>query len=153
MRRRMLINIYNRVSVMILKKFFKKLSKENGMSLVEVVVMLVVLGLSIGPLSKLAINNLSSAATAAAQTKAVFYAQGIMENIIADYRSNDPTIGGFDNVIVNWRGVTTPSPPSGLSGSVAISNVDSLMGVAYVTVDVNVGGPDVNVDLSAILSN
>jgi len=138
---------------MIMKKFFNKFSKERGMSLVEVVIMLVVLGLSIGPLSKLAKINLNSGAKAAAQTKAIFYAQGIMENIIADYRSTDPIIGGFDNVIVNWNGVTTPSPPSGLSGSVSISNVDTLMGVAFVTVDVNVGGLGVNMDLSAILSN
>jgi len=133
--------------------YFKRFNKEHGMSLVEVVVMIVVLGLSIGPLSKLAKINLNSGAKAAEQTKAVLYAKGIMEHIIADYRSTDASVGGFDNVITNWNGVATETPPAGLSGNVTVSSVDTVMGVAVAQVNVNVTGSDVSLTLSVTLSN
>ena len=76
-----------------------------------------------------------------------------MENIIADYKSSDPTIGGYNNVRNNWPGdVTNPAPPSGLSGSVSISLEDSLNNVKYVVVNVRVIAAGItNIDLQTWL--
>ena len=137
-----------------IRKILKRARSENGMSLVEVVIMIVVLSISIGPLSRLATMNLKGGSDAADITKAVMYARGVMEQVVADYRSNDVNVGGFDNVLVNWDGVAAQSPPAGVSGTVSVSGVDSVMGIATATVQVSVStNTGKTVDLFMTLSN
>ncbi len=130
------------------RKIGFKLSGEKGMSLIEVIIIIVILGIALLPLSHLSIGNLNSASIYLTATKATCYAEEIMENIIADYKSNDPYIGGYSNVIKNWGGVVTnPAPPAGMSGRVSISPETIFNGVRYsvVTVTVTANGiQDVN---------
>ena len=136
-----------------IKKVNFKFSDEKGMSLIEVVIIVVILGIALLPLSRLSVGNTDSASRYLTATKATCYAQEIMENIIADYKSSDPTIGGYNNVINNWNGtVTSPAPPTGLSGSVSISSETSFNGVRYVVVTVTVRASGIqNVNLTTWL--
>ena len=113
------------------------------MSLIEVVIILVILGITVVPLSRLAINNQKSGGRFATMNRAVFHAEETMEQIIADYMATDAS-RGYDWVIANWSGQSTPSPPVGITGSVSISAEDSLNGVKYVVVQTTVGGTDIN---------
>ena len=113
------------------------------MSLIEVVIILVILGITVGPLSRLAINNQKSGGRFATMNRSVFHAEETMEQIIADYMATDAS-RGYDWVIANWSGQSTPSPPAGITGSVSISAEDSLNGVKYVVVQTTVGGTDIN---------
>ena len=120
----------------------KFLKDEKGASLVEIILIIVIFGIAAIPLSRLSTTNLISGARYATMNNAIFYAEEIMENIIADYNSSDGTIGGFDNVRTRWPGsVTTPSPPtSDIDGYVSFSGVASKDSVDFVTVTVTVSG-------------
>jgi len=121
------------------RKIGFKLSGESGMSLIEIIIIIVILGIALLPLTRLSVGNVNSGTEYFTATKATCYAEEIMENIIADYKSTDPTIGGYNNVRNNWPGsVTNPAPPAGCSGSVSISPEDSLNSVKYVIVTVGV---------------
>ena len=128
--------------VKMLKKVRKigfKLSGERGMSLIEVIIIIVILGIALLPLSRLSVGNLTSGTKYLTATKATCYAEEIMENIIADYKSDDPSIGGYNNVRNNWSGtVTNPAPPTGMSGKVTISAESTFNSVKYVVVTVTV---------------
>jgi len=137
--------------VKMLKKVRKigfKLSGEKGMSLIEIIIIIVILGIALLPLTRLSVGNVKSGTQYLTATKATCYAEEIMENIIADYKSDDPTVGGYSNVINNWGGVVTnPAPPAGMSGRVSISPETTFNGVRYsvVTVTVTANGiQDVN---------
>lgn len=136
-----------------MKKINISFSDEKGMSLIEVIIIIVIMGIAILPLSRLSIGNVDSGSKYLTATKATSYAEEIMENIIADYKSLDPTIGGYSNVINKWQGtVTNPAPPTGLSGSVSISPEASLNGVNYVVVTVSVRASGIqNVNLTTWL--
>jgi hypothetical protein len=78
----------------------------------------------------------------------MYYAQEVMEQVIADYAAVDGG-RGYDWVLANWQGQSAPSPPTGLSSLVTISPQDTLDGVVYVTVEVAVSGSGIgNVQLS-----
>jgi len=116
---------------------------ERGMSLIEVVIILVILGITVVPLSRLAVNNQKSGGRFATMNRALFHAEEAMEQIVADYMATDAS-RGYDWVIANWSGQSTPEPPAGITGSVSISAEDSLNGVKYVVVQTTVGGTDIN---------
>ena len=126
-------------------------SGESGFSLVEIVIIMLVLGIALVPLTRVSITNLTNGGRFAMETKALVYAQGVVETIIADYMAMDEG-RGYDWVIANWSGASTPNPPTGLVGSVAISAEDSLNQVPYVVVQTTVAADDIpNVVLSTWL--
>ena len=129
---------------------WRRVGDERGVSLVEVVVMLVILGIVLVPLSRLTVKNLTFGGEYVTMTKAIYYAQECMEEVIADYAAEEDG-RGYDWVVANWSG-STDVPVSGLSRSVAISAADTLNGVTYVVVQVTVSGADIpNVTLTTWL--
>lgn len=121
-------------------KDFKKI--ESGVSLVEVVLIMVILGIAVTPLSRLAIMNLKSGGRYSTMTRSISYAQNTMEEIISDYAAEDAG-RGYNWVQANWNG-RNKVPESGFITSVAISGEDSLNQVFYVKVDVTVTAPDID---------
>ena len=125
----------------IVSRIRRKMEVERGFSLVEIVLVIVVLGMTVFPLARLAVVNTNSGGRYVMMTRAIFYAEEIMEQIIADYAAEDAG-RGYDWVRTNWPG-TTSNPPAGLTGSVAISSETTLNGVDYVVVQVTVSGTDI----------
>ena len=124
---------------------------QSGMSLVEIVIVMIILGVSLIPISRLSIQNSFFGGRYITMTRGLYFAQEVMENIIADYNSTDGTIGGYSNVRTNWPGTVTGAP-SGLTGSVSISGQYALNGINCVTVQVTVSAADIpNIDLSTML--
>lgn len=128
-----------------LNRFYKKRSKvwdESGLSLIEIVIILVILSIVIVPLGRLSVRNMTSGGMYATMTKAISYAQEWVEQIIADYAADDAG-RGYDWVRTNWSG-SSDTPDTGLSRSVAISGQGTLNGVTYVVVTVTVSGTGIN---------
>jgi prepilin-type N-terminal cleavage/methylation domain-containing protein len=125
------------------------LKSESGFSLVEVVMALVILGIAVVPISRLAIQNLNSGARYTAMTKALFLSQSSMEQIIADYAA----VGagrGYDWVRSNWPGTSTPI--TGFTRTVTVSSEQTLNGVTYVEVHVRISAAAVpTVDIATLL--
>ena len=127
--------------------------KEEGATLLEIVIVVLVIGISIFPLSRLAIKNLNSFGGYATIGKAIFHAESAMELVISDYAAID-TGGGYDWVRSYWAGRSTSDPPPGLTGYVSISQEYSLNSVDYVIVQVTVSGSGIpDVSLSTWLTN
>lgn len=124
---------------------------QSGFSLVEIIIVLIILGVSLVPISQVSIQNAHFGGRFVTMTRALYFAQEIMENIIADYNSPDGTIGGYTNVRSNWPG-TVSGATTGLTGTVSISAEYALNGINCVNVLVRVSGTDIpNVDLTTLL--
>lgn len=124
-----------------LSKIYRRVRDERGVSLVEVVLIMVILGITVVPLSRLSVANLKSSGRYATITKAAYYAEEVMEQIIADYAAEDAG-RGYDWVVANWPG-SAPNPPTGFSGNVSISAEDTLNNVIYVVAQVAVSGSEI----------
>jgi len=116
-------------------------SDENGVSLVEIVLIMVILSIAVVPLSRLSLTNLKSSGRYATMNKAIYYAQEAIEQVVADYAAEDDG-RGYEWVRTNWSG-STDVPATGFSRSVGVSAENTLNGVEYVVVQVNVGGTDI----------
>lgn len=124
-------------------KIGSKIRNESGMTLIDIIVLMVILAIAVVPLSRLSVTNLKSSANSAMMNRAMFYAQEVMEQVIADYEATDR---GYGWVVSNWGG-SIAYPPSGLSGSVSISSPSVRNGVQYAVIQVTVscsGIPNVN---------
>ena len=126
----------------LIKRMKHVIESEKGVSMMEVVLIIVIIGIASVPLTRLSMLNQTTQGKIGTATRAIFYAEEVMEQIVSDYMAEDGG-RGFDWVLNNWPG-STPNPPSGLSGSVSISAVDTLNGVPYVTVNVTISGTDIS---------
>ena len=135
---------------LLIRKLHRRLGREEGFSMMEVVLLLVILAIALVPLTRLATSNLKFGAQYSMMTRAMGYAQEAMEEIIADYRAESAG-RGYDWVRSNWDGATA-SPATGYTRSVDISSEMTLNGVTYVNVTVSVSHADIsNVTLETIL--
>lgn len=125
-----------------IRRRLERIRDEEGLSLIEVVIILVILGIAVIPLSRLSINNLKIGGQYSHMTRAIFYAQERMEQIIADYAAVDGG-RGYDWVRTNWTG-DSDTPESGFTRSVTISGESVLNGVTYVVVQVVVSTSDID---------
>ncbi len=125
-----------------IRKMKNRIAGEQGISLVEIVLVIVVIGISILPLSRLSNANMKNGGKYATLTRATYYAQEVMEQVIADYAAVDAG-RGYSWVRTNWSNHVPANPPSGLSGLVTVSAEDSLNGVVYTEIGVTVSGSDI----------
>lgn len=127
-------------------RWIGKWKGEEGLSLVEIVMILVILGITMVPLSQLSIGNAKRGGQYALMTKAIFLAQERMEQIIADYAAGNAG-RGYDWVVANWAGASDV-PTSGFSRHVMISSQNILNSVTYVEVHVVVRNSEIeDIDL------
>lgn len=127
-----------------LSRYLKRVVRdEKGMSLIEAILMIIILGITVVPLSTLSTNNVKFGTKTLLMTEGCLYAQSVMEQIYADYFSPDTSIGGYDKIVSRWGGATTPDPPTGYSGLVTISAPDSSYGVTYSNVTVTVSSSEI----------
>jgi prepilin-type N-terminal cleavage/methylation domain-containing protein len=131
------------------RKRIRFLKSESGFSLVEVVLAIVIMGIAVVPISRLAIMNLKSGARYTTMTKALFYAQSGMEQLFSDYGALDAG-RGYTWVRSNWPGTSTPA--TGFTRTVTISAQQTLNSVKYVEVHVQISSAGIpTVDLSTWL--
>jgi prepilin-type N-terminal cleavage/methylation domain-containing protein len=125
------------------------IKSESGFSLVEVVIVMVILAISVVPISRLAIQNLNTGARYTTMTKALFLAQSSLEQIIADYAAT--SVGrGYDWVRGNWPGTSTPI--TGFTRTVTVSSEQTSNGVTYVEVHVLIASASIpTVDIATLL--
>jgi Tfp pilus assembly protein PilV len=116
------------------KQIREFLKNSRGFSLIEIIIILVILAITLLPLSQLSVTNTKAGAIYVSHTRAMFLAQGLMEQIIADYNSDSATLGGYDNVVANWS--SNSGLREGLAWTVTISSESLTYGVRYRTVTV-----------------
>ena len=114
------------------------------MSLIDAVISLLVMTVTLVPLSIMAINNVRFSANSALSMKAAYFAQGIMDQIVSDYEVN-----GYSDFYNHWP--QTLSFPDGFGGSASFSD-QSLNGVDYILATVVVSNDHIqDVQLEAWL--
>ena len=129
----------------------KLIRSEKGASFIEIILIIVILGITMLPLSRLAMNNIISTGNHSTMTRAMYYAQEVMEQVIADYAATDGG-RGYTWVMANWDNQSASGPPAGLSSLVTIGTPDTLDGITYAPLNVTVSGSDIeNIQLSTWL--
>ncbi len=123
------------------KRSGRAISDERGMSLIEVIIILVVMGIAVVPLGNLFTRNMVFGGRYATMTRAIHYCQEWMEQIISDYAA-DGAGRGYDWVRSNWDSMSD-TPDAGYSRSVTISSELEAADVGYVVVQVTVIGQDI----------
>jgi type II secretory pathway pseudopilin PulG len=110
--------------------------------MVEVVLLLVILGIALMPLTRLSVTNLKFGAQYSLMSRAMAFAQERMEEIISDYQATSAG-RGYNWVQNNWNGVTD-APAASFTRTVSISSQATLNGVNYVTVRVTVSHSEIS---------
>jgi type II secretory pathway pseudopilin PulG len=108
--------------------------REEGLTLVEMVMVIVVLGIAIPSLMSLVGKSVESSIDSENLSKAVFFAQQKIEQIKAD-KANASR--GYDYVTTNGQ-YGSDTPAAGFSRSVLVTTGSSHNGVAYALVAVTV---------------
>jgi hypothetical protein len=123
----------------------KNIQNEKGLSLIELTIIVVLIGITILPLSRLSMSNLKSGGDYVDMAQAIFYSEEIMEQIISDYAAVEAG-KGYTWVIDNWGSgsPSTEEAPEGLTGYVYISPEDTLNGVPYVKVQTTISGSSIS---------
>jgi len=115
------------------------MASQSGMSIVEVIIVLVLIGVVVLPLSRLSVTNSRSVGRYARMTQAVYDAQNIAEQIWADYKASGAG-RGYTWVRNNWSNKSGTISYSNNTYSVQISSPQTSNGVTYVVVTVSVTG-------------
>ncbi len=111
------------------------LKKQDGFSLIEVVLLIVLLGIAIPPLAHLMKTNLVSSGKLSSMTKTSFYAQQRLEQVISDYTAN-----GYTALTTNGRYAT--QTVGGITTTVSVSTA-TWTNIDYATVTVTASIPNV----------
>jgi hypothetical protein len=120
------------------------------MTLMEVILIIVIFGITLVPMTQLSMGNLKTAARAARLTKGMFRCRGKMDEVILYYRTN-----GYTLTRTNWMSASGTFIPAsdGLSWTVSLSAESVKAGVTYCEATVTVSGTLVpNVVLKTWLS-
>lgn len=110
--------------------------KQDGFSLMEVVIIILIIGVAMIPLSRATISNLQMGGKQSLTTQSMFYAKERMEEIVADCAADDAG-RGYSWTISNWDG-DSDTPAAGFTRSVDISSESTIDSVDYVVATVTV---------------
>ncbi len=120
----------------------KILAAQHGFSVIEVILVILILAISVPPLLSLFGQNLTSSVEAEIYTKAIYYAEERMEEILADKRAVSDG-RGYGYVMSDGR-YDADSPETGFARSVSIDTVATTFdGVDYARVRVIVSHPSI----------
>jgi len=119
-----------------IKNFSNRFKNQKGFNLIELIVIIVVMGIVTVPLTQLITTNQKAVGDISLYIQGEFFTQSVMEEIIADYKSN---ARGYDWVINNWSGASRSHPDLSMNAQVNISQVvDADTGIHYAVVVVSV---------------
>jgi Tfp pilus assembly protein PilV len=123
-----------------------KRKRQNGFSIIEVILLIVLMGIAIPPLANLLRANLNSTGKMSNVSKTTFYLQQRMEQIIADYTRRN----GYAYITVTGRyGSQTAD---GITTTVTVvTGTWNAVNYAKVTVTAAVPGMDRNISVTSCL--
>lgn len=118
----------------LLKPFYRCLRNESGMTLLEAVLLVLIISITAGPLSRLAVSNLKSTTQSMQIGKVVSYAEGSMEEVISVAKNTtiDNISSGYDFSF---------QVPAALSRSLNVTQTE-YNGVPYAQVTVTISYDD-----------
>lgn len=114
-----------------LKPFYQYLRNESGMTLVEAILVILIIAITAGPLSRLAINNLKATTQSMQIEEVVSYAEGSMEEVISIAKNQ-----GVDDISSGY--VFSFEIPSVLSRSLDVTQTE-YNGIPYAQVTLTIG--------------
>ena len=119
------------------------IKKNQGFTLIEVILVIVIIGISVPPVLTLFTQNLTDSSKSEAYTKASLYALERMEEILGDKRAVDD---GYGWNYINQSGqYPNDTPETGYTRSVSIDTTgNSYGGVIYALIQVTVSHADIN---------
>ena len=112
----------------------KRLGYETGLSLIEIILLIVMLGIAVPPLANLMKTNLVASGRISNVPKTAFYAQQRMEQVIADYTSQ-----GYSYITTNGR--YGPQVLGGVTTSVSVAT-GTWSGIQYARITVTADVPN-----------
>jgi Tfp pilus assembly protein PilE len=119
--------------------FKRAAGDQKGMTLMEVILIIIILGITVVPLTQVSMGNLKASARAARLTKAVFACQSILDQVIGYYENN-----GYAAARTRYAGgesgTCVPTGSSGLTYTIAMSAEATVATVTYCDVTVTVTG-------------
>lgn len=123
----------------------KTQNNQNGFSLIEVVLMIVILGIAVPPLINLMKTNLKGTGDLSQVSNATFIARQQMEQIISDYTSH-----GFSKT---FRTGQYPSQTSnGITTTVIFDTTATWNGSRYATVTVTASVPNLSTNSISLMA-
>jgi Tfp pilus assembly protein PilV len=130
--------------------FKRLLGDSRGMTLIEVIIIVVVLGIAVPALMSLMSSTLFHSGKSAILSQSTMFAQERIEEIIADKKSDSR---GYGYVVTPGR-YLSDSPASGFTRTVAVQTTGmTYNGVPYAHVEVTVSHDDIpNITLSTWLT-
>ena len=118
---------------------------QNGMSLVEIIIIILLIGITVIPISRLSMQNLTQGSKSFVQNDAIADIQSLMEQIYGDYMADNIGMSrGYDWVRANWAGATGTTVSGQFNYAVTVSNEQAQNGVTYVEVTVTITGDEID---------
>lgn len=121
-----------------INKYVDEGKREQAFSLVELIIVILIISISMVPLSRIIRTSQRGIGDMAIAVQAEFFAQCVMEEIISDYNNR---FEGYDYLINNWDGRTENHPNANLNmtaGVGIVEDVDADTGVKFAEVMVSV---------------
>lgn len=132
----------------------KRLSGESGFSLIELVIMVAILGITLIPLTSLSISSIRNTGRQIERTRAIMYAEEGVEYVWSFY-ANTNTGAGYQGILdgnLSFSGLNSDLE-SGFSRTYAVSAEQTLHGIDFVNLTVTVGCPTAgDVDMTIMLT-
>ena len=120
-----------------------RITTNGGFSLIEIILVIVIIGITIPPILTLFTQNLTDSTESEVYTKATLYAEERMEEILGDKRAASAGYGW--SFILQSGQYPTDAPETGFTRSVSIDATgNSYGGVTYAEIVVTVSNASIN---------
>jgi type II secretory pathway pseudopilin PulG len=122
----------------------KIFSDESGFSLIELVIMVMILGITLIPLTSLSINNIRNTGRQIEMTRGIMYAEECIEYVWSFYGDTQTAGRGYQGILDGNMSFAAGLPSNleaGYSRSYSVSSTQTLDGVDYIDVTVTVNCP------------
>jgi prepilin-type N-terminal cleavage/methylation domain-containing protein len=118
-------------------KFF--LSDSKGYSLIEIIMVVLILGIAIPPIVNIFSQNLTNNVNSEIYTKANYFAEKKIEQILADKRSNS-----YSYIVAQGR-YQNDTPETGFTRTIGIDDTNKIInGIPYAEIIVTVSHSNIN---------
>lgn len=139
--------------------FLNRFNNESGFSLIELVIMVMILGITLIPLTSLSINNIRTSGHQIELTRGVMYAEEGMEQVWAFYGDSRAGVNkGYQGIIDGYLSDSfadlNSNLETGYSRTFTVSSVQTLDDVDYINVTVRVVCPTAGtIEMTAMLTD
>lgn len=141
------------------KSVLSRFRNESGFSLIELVIMVMILGITLIPLTSLSLSNIRTSGTQIEQTRGIMYAEEGMEHVWAFYGDSRTGVnkgyqGVIDGYLLDSFGDLNTNLESGFSRTFSVSAVLTQEDVDYINVTVSVSCPTAGtIQMTAMLTD